>query len=84
MPHIPNQELTTRQKQALLFYEKHLEKHGVAPTTQQLADYLGIAKSATWYLLQKIKEKGFLRAASVEKITRTRLTLSAKGRKATG
>jgi len=79
MPKLPNDELTTREKDALRHYQEHVEKYGDAPSYRQLAEYLGVYHNAARALCQGLERKGYLKARP---ITITRMKLTAKGRKA--
>lgn len=74
-----NQNLTTRQEEALTAYRRLTEKAGEPPTVRQLAAVLGTGHNAAHQLIQKLREKGYL---SMKPVTIIRPTLTAKGRKA--
>lgn len=74
-----NLELTTPQKEALDAYRKHCDKHdGAPPTVRELAFYLGKSSNAAHYLIQKLREKGYL---TMKPVTIIRPKLTAKARK---
>ncbi len=75
---IKNLALTTSEERALNAWRSHLEKTGMHPSKRQLARLLGLSPTAGVYLVKKLQEKGYLRT---EKITATRLTLTAKAKK---
>jgi len=75
---IKNVELTTAEKLALGEWRRYQDDHGNPPTHRYLADKLGVYPNAVQHIIKKLREKGYLRE---EKITKTRLTLSAKARK---
>ncbi len=74
----PNLELTTTEKELLRAYREHLEKYGAPPSLRQLGEYIGVVHSAANYLLQRLRDKGYMQE---KKITSTRLMLSSKGKK---
>lgn len=75
---IRNLALTTSEERALNAWKSHLEKTGTHPSKRHLARVLSLSPTAAAYLVKKLQEKGYLRE---EKITATRLTLTAKAKK---
>jgi len=79
-PHIrKNLELTTSEKNTLAAYIKHFEKHGAPPSLRYLGELLGFGHTAIRRHLLRLREKGHL---TLKPVVTTRLTPSAKGRKA--
>lgn len=74
-----NSELTSDQKHALAAYLRWQGKHGRPPSVRELARELGIKHAGAHYYIVTLKEKG---ALTPQRITETRLLVSAKGRKA--
>lgn len=75
-----NRELTTAQKEALVAYRRHCDKHdGAPPTVRELAALLRKSPNAAQNLIQKLREKGYL---SMRPVTIIRSTVTAKGRRA--
>ena len=78
---VPNLELTTQQKKALRFCLEYIEEHGAMPSIRKVADHLGVYPSTAHNTLRALAARGYLKATT-KTVTRTRLTMSAKGRKA--
>lgn len=79
MPNVPNENLSSTQQEALDAYRKHVERHGEPPTVRELGEALGKSHNAAHYLIQKLREKGYL---SMKPVTIIRPKLTAKGRSA--
>lgn len=74
-PKNANQELTTREREALVFYKKHLTKHGVPPSHRALAAALGVFPNAATWLIKRLTEKGYIEVqVRVRPITQRRLS----------
>jgi repressor LexA len=57
-PHV----LTRRQKEVLDFVSRHIDRHGVAPTLQEIGRHLKLASVATVHKhLRRLEEKGAVR-----------------------
>jgi len=78
-----NLELTTAEKRCLTAYNRHVERFGVPPTIRALAAVLEVYPNAVQRTLKRLEGKGYL-ARKEEKITRQRLVISPKGKKAIG
>jgi Mn-dependent DtxR family transcriptional regulator len=76
---LPNLELTTTEKAVLREYIKHIEATGVEPTKAWLSRKLKLHYNSVVDCYRRLKNKGYMKE---EKITTTRLTLSAKAKKA--
>jgi repressor LexA len=54
--------LTRRQKEVLDFVSRHIDRHGVAPTLQEIGHHLKLASVATVHKhLRRLEEKGAVR-----------------------
>ncbi len=80
-PKHANMELTTREKDALAAYQKHIDEFHAPPSHRQLASYLGVYVYAAQQLLRRLVDKGFLKEKPVTMRIKV-LMPSAKGKKA--
>lgn len=64
-PKNANLELTTREKDALEAYKKHLAEFQVPPSHRQLAAYLNVYVYAAQQLLRRLTDKGWLKEKPV-------------------
>ena len=54
--------LTGRQQQLLLFVNAHLKRNGVAPSFEEMKEFLGLrSKSGIHRLIKALEERGFIR-----------------------
>ncbi|PPR35039.1 MAG: LexA repressor [Alphaproteobacteria bacterium MarineAlpha9_Bin6] len=54
--------LTRKQQQLLLYVNGHLKQNGVAPSFEEMKEYLGLrSKSGVHRLIKALEERGFLR-----------------------
>lgn len=53
--------LPPKQKQVLRLVEQFWQKHGMAPSIQEIADTLGVMKATAYKHLKILKQKGFLK-----------------------
>lgn len=79
MSNAPNDNLSSTQQEALAVYRRLTEKKGEPPTVREFASALGKSHQAAHYMIQKLREKGYL---SMRPVTIIRPTLTAKGRQA--
>jgi DNA-binding MarR family transcriptional regulator len=73
-----NLMITTAEERVLALWKAQVEKTGAAPSQRYIARTLELAASTVGYLVKSLTKKGYLRK---EKITATRLALSAKAKK---
>lgn len=74
-----NTNLTSTQEHALGVYRRLTEKKGEPPTVRELAEALGKSRNAAHFMIQQLREKGYL---TMKPVTIIRPKLTAKGRAA--
>lgn len=79
MPNVPNQNLSSAQQEALTIYRKLTDTLGEPPSVREFAKALGKTHNAAHYMIQRLREKGYL---SMKPVTVIRPRLTAKGRAA--
>lgn len=88
MPILPNQELTTRERDFLRTYMKHCSQFSTPPSMPIMARYLEVTLRGAQYLRDKLVEKGYAMRATPARgskpNTLVRLKFTAKAKKAIG
>lgn len=79
MSNQPNTALSSTQAEALALYRKLTDRNGEPPTVREFAKALGKSHNGAHYLIQKLREKGYL---TMKPVTIIRPTLTAKARRA--
>lgn len=75
---IKNLELTTAEKLMVQEWRRYQDEHGHPPSQRHLASLLGVFPNSVVHMIKMLRVKGYLRE---ERITKMRLTLSAKAKK---